>query len=111
LNNFCQNCGTSIDVDGNACIECGFQFNNSVRSETKSSNNSSKLVLGYLMSIISLFFIPLLFGSISIYIGLKVKKSGHDSEGLLLVIVASILMTIGIILGMVVGAITFSNLF
>ena len=66
------------------------------------------LILGVLTALVSLLFIPPLFGIIAIYCGYKLRKS-DKTVGLILIILAIIFMVVGIIFGAYIGAQNYLN--
>lgn len=69
-------------------------------------NNKGGKVIGTLSiicAIISILFIPILFGPIGIFLGISAKKRGEGTLGLVGIILSSIFMVVGIILAIIVG--------
>lgn len=66
------------------------------------SNPTVWIVLNIIFSVISLLFIPILFGGLGIFFGYMVKKS-KNSLGTGLMILAGVCMFIGFIIGVLVG--------
>ena len=101
---YCEHCNEAINPDSDICLTCGRFINKKIVNK----NSNSNLFLGYIFAILSLFFIPILFGGLGIYLGNKVKKSGDESSGNTLITVSIILMIIGIIWGAYVGATSYN---
>ena len=101
---YCEYCNEPINPDSDICLKCG-KFLTKKTPYTKSNSN---LFLGYVFAIIGLFFIPILFCGLGIYLGNKVKKNGDESSGNTLITVSIILMILGIIFGAYVGATTYN---
>ena len=99
---YCEYCNEPINPDSDICLQCGKFVNKN------NSKPNSNLFLGYIFAILSVFFIPILFGGLGIYLGNKVKKNGEENSGNTLIIVSIILMVIGIIWGAYVGATSFN---
>lgn len=100
---YCEYCNEPMNPDSDICLQCGRIIN----KKAPKSNSESNLFLGYIFAVISLFFIPILFGGLGIYLGNKVKKNGDESSGNRLITVSIILMVIGMIIGAYVGATSF----
>lgn len=97
---YCHHCGTKYDLGTLQCFECGISLN-SIHHIPQIK--STKLGMGYLFAILSLFFFPIIFGPIGIFIGAKAKSQGYDYEGTRLIIVAFVLMFFGIMIGAFIG--------
>ncbi|MDK7115678.1 hypothetical protein [Staphylococcus pettenkoferi] len=74
----------------------------------KTNDTSLKvfIILGWIFTVISLFFIPIVFGIAGIVFGALVIGKGRTTHGILM-IVAAIICTI---IGMVFGAMVMNNM-
>jgi hypothetical protein len=60
-------------------------------------------VIGLISAIISLLFIPILFGVAAIILGIVARKKGDLTFGLVVIILGAVFMVIGMILGAIVN--------
>ena len=97
---YCHHCGTKYEIGTLSCVECGMLLN---AINQKPQIKPVNLGMGYLFAILSLFFFPIIFGPIGIFIGAKAKSQGYDYEGTRLIIVAFVLMFFGIMIGAFIG--------
>lgn len=97
---FCHHCGAKYEIGMLICMECGITLN---PFHHKPQIKPTNLGIGYLFAILSLFFFPIIFGPISIFIGAKAKAQGQDYEGTRLIVVAAVLMLFGIFFGAFIG--------
>jgi hypothetical protein len=109
---FCTNCGTQVKEEARFCSACGSKINaqekveTSIESPTQPVPNSSGtvyVVLGWIFFGISLLFIPILFGAGAFIMGYLVRKSGQETHGTILMILAIAGAIFGTLLGMAVA--------
>lgn len=60
-------------------------------------------VVGLVCAIISLLFLPVLFGPAAIVLGVVARKKGDVSFGLVVIILGAVFMVFGMVLGAVVN--------
>lgn len=105
---FCFNCGNKIIKGSNFCSYCGTNFKisspyiakyNIVEKKDEEENIIFWLLIGFISSIISIFFLPPLFGILGIFCGYIAHKKGSETGGGLIVILSIICMVIGIFWG------------
>ena len=60
-------------------------------------------IIGLVCAIISLLFIPILFGPAAIILGIIARKKGDLNFGLIVIILGAVFMVIGMILGIAVN--------
>ena len=60
-------------------------------------------VIGLICAIISLLFIPVLFGPVAIILGIVAKKKGDSTFGLVVIVLGAVFMVIGMLLGALIS--------
>lgn len=60
-------------------------------------------IVGFICAIISLLFLPIVFGSAAIILGVVARKKGDSSFGLVVIVLGVVLMVSGMVLGAVVN--------
>lgn len=93
---FCSKCGSENQEKSNCCINCNAALNEIDKDKEKSFKTKS-----IIFAIISLLFIPPLFGTLGIISGSKLKKF-NEKEGNTLIIINVICMILGMALGVAV---------
>lgn len=116
---YCQSCGTQNQEQAKYCIKCGnklevtveegvseYQVDKSNTSSLSGKKFTKYRVFGIVFALLSLFVGPIIFGAISFYFGMKLKKMG-DEFGVYIQIVAVVFA----IIGTIYGAIVWTNIF
>lgn len=122
---FCVKCGKKIPKETKFCQYCGAEQPTSTstssdsqqvvhnqESSAKQGNNTTAstllLVFGWISAVLSLLFIPVVFGIIGIVLGFFERKY-HKNAGNILIIVSIVLMIVGIVFGMIMGSQAFEG--
>ncbi|WP_425431748.1 zinc-ribbon domain-containing protein [Halobacillus alkaliphilus] len=112
---YCSACGAKNNQEANFCVSCGKSLNQATEVEKDnkptssandiSSNNVSKessnlyLILGWVFSVISLLFIPILFAAGGVIFGYLHRKN-DQTHGTIIMIAAVACGIFGTIFGM-----------
>lgn len=103
----CPNCGNTIKEDTLTCDECGHVINKDNQQPKKPSKGSIAIpITGFLFALIALVLFPPVFGGLGIFMGFQTKKHRNDKLGTIVIITSAICLVIG----MVLGFLTFSNI-
>ena len=95
---YCQNCGNDVPPVSDFCDECGVEIGTVASSGTNRRLKASGIISGA----ISLVFLPIVFGPISIMCGYLLYDRGEREWGKWIAIGGFVAMIIGIVLGIVV---------
>jgi hypothetical protein len=69
--------------------------------ETSEKNGKVAGIFSVICAVISLIFIPILFGTVGIFLGITAQRRGQKTLGTVGVVLSSVFMVIGIIFGVV----------
>lgn len=118
---FCANCGTQLNERVQYCPTCGNpvpqpNVSNPVGTGTQSyygqpvnrpvtpvRSATGYVVFGFIFALISLWYLPPVFGGLAIYFGTLVKRAGQESLGKTLTVVGIICMIVGMLVGAILG--------
>lgn len=115
---FCSNCGSKIEEETNFCPFCGASQRQESTGEagtTKMSTNSSMdelkahiekgkrtgnlyKIVGWVSTVISLFFFPIIFGALAIIMG-YLYRDHNEKEGTIIIIAGVAFALTGFFLG------------
>lgn len=73
------------------------------RSKSKTNKGRVYSIIGLICAIISLLFVPIVFGVAAIILGVVARKKGDNTFGLVVIILGAVFMVIGMILGAAVS--------
>lgn len=93
---FCNNCGIQNPDEAIFCIRCGKQF-----TSTKHNLDLTYVIAGIATAIISLAFLPPVFGIVSMTCGYKLHKQGSDVWGIGIFMLGLVSMFIGLFIGFI----------
>lgn len=102
---FCTVCGEALPQGTvNACPSCGADLRK-IDATLMNRQNSSDTgvifaVFGFIFAAISLFLFPPVFGGLGIWFGTIVRNKGNKSLGLVVIILSTVLMLMGMLLGL-----------
>lgn len=120
---YCNKCGTKIESSDKFCSSCGIsqkkennlsngqnddismgKIKNEVKMKFEESNQSGKLymIIGWISMVVSLLFIPVLFGAISVIMGYLYRDYDHK-HGTIIMIAGIAGAIFGFLFGMSVG--------
>ncbi|KRN03233.1 hypothetical protein FD13_GL000012 [Levilactobacillus senmaizukei DSM 21775 = NBRC 103853] len=116
---FCPKCGTQVAKDVVFCPKCGTNLageglpdpatnQQAVPTSTtpeKSPNAALLITLGWISTVVSLLFVPILFGVAGAFCGYRLTRfPGNRTAGIVLMIFAILFGIIGVVMGAAVGA-------
>ncbi|WP_073991989.1 zinc ribbon domain-containing protein [Salimicrobium jeotgali] len=112
---YCSACGAENNQEANFCVSCGNSLNQATRVENDNNSTSSAndistnnvsnessnlyLILGWVFSVISLLFIPILFAAGGVIFGYLHRKN-DQTHGTIIMIAAVACGIFGTIFGM-----------
>ena len=92
---YCQSCGAELAADSQFCESCGTE----VGSSDSSSDHTALKLIGGTSAVISLIFLPIIFGPLSMLCGFLVYSKGDEQTGKRLAIGGFACMCVGMFLG------------
>lgn len=119
---YCSKCGSEMEKSSRFCSSCGAsQGNQDVREVSQTSESFNNFVdearfqpnerkktghiyviIGWISMVISLLFIPILFGAIAVIMG-YLYRSYNQKHGTVLMIAGVAGTVLGVLIGMLVG--------
>ena len=110
---FCSNCGTNNPEGTGVCSNCGGPSNRanqpppapvfSAPRPTSPGNTFS--VIGIICGAIAFLLLPIVFGPAGLILGAVAKSKGEDKA-----VLAMIVSGLGLVVGMIIGALVYSSL-
>jgi uncharacterized membrane protein YvbJ len=100
----CKSCGKSLKQNAKFCENCGSKVNKSISKSV--SDNDDYLVyaiFGFLFAIISIFFVPIVFGGLGIWFSRILKSKGKETLSTLLLVISITFMLLGFLYGFIAG--------
>lgn len=94
---YCQNCGNDMPPVSEFCDECGVEVGTRAASETNKRLKASGIISGAL----SLVFLPILFGPISMVCGYLLYDRGEKEWGKWIAVGGFVAMVLGVALAYV----------
>ena len=91
---YCQNCGNDVPPISDFCDECGVEIGTVAADEANKKLKAS----GIISAAISLIFLPIVFGPISIMCGYLLYDRGDEEWGKWIALGGFVAMVIGILL-------------
>lgn len=75
------------------------------------NNNSDSTfeVLGWISIVLSLFFLPIIFGTIGVIMGYIVRKQRNETRGTIMMITAIAVTIIGVLIGAIIGSLILTS--
>ncbi|MFC6275297.1 zinc-ribbon domain-containing protein [Levilactobacillus tangyuanensis] len=115
---FCPKCGTQVANDVAFCPKCGTNLTGEGMPDTtsqqdapvpakpeKSPNAALLITLGWISAVISLLFVPILFGAAGAFCGYRLTRfPGNRTAGVVLMVFAILFGVVGVIMGAIVGS-------
>lgn len=96
-------CGAQIRQQAELCPECGVRQDGAAESESDDDTlATAALAAGAFLSLVSLVFLPILFGPLAMLCGILAIAGGRHVAGVLLTVWAAIATMIGMVIGMAV---------
>jgi hypothetical protein len=103
---FCSNCGNTINAEGQFCAKCGTPRGALIQQvppppPQKSTGNPFSTA-GIICGVIAFLVVPILFGPIGLILGAIAHSKGEEKA-----VVALVVSGIGLVAGMIIGALVF----
>jgi len=95
---YCQNCGNDMPPVSEFCDECGVEVGVHAANETNKKLKASGIISGAL----SLIFLPIVFGPISIICGYLLYDRGEKEWGKWIAIGGAVAMVVGFLLSYII---------
>lgn len=92
---YCQSCGSELSEGSQFCSACGTE----VGTSDSSTDHTGLKILGGGSAVISVIFLPILFGPISMVIGYLLYQKGEEQAGRAIGIGGFVCMCLGFLLG------------
>jgi lipopolysaccharide export LptBFGC system permease protein LptF len=75
-----------------------------VQKEPQAKNRGTVYaILGWIFCVLSLAFVPILFGALAFIMGFLLRRSGKDVHGVVLMVMAVAGAILGVIIGIIIG--------
>lgn len=101
---YCTECGAVISTEAEFCPECGARtagLKDPAREKSRIGETGYKTI-GAITGIISFVFLPIVFGPITIFIGVQLYRKHSELAGIAMMIFGGAGLVIGAILGVLV---------
>lgn len=107
--NYCARCGSKVEQQANKfCTNCGNSLVQSLHREhvvqdtikaNEKGNPTAFIVGGWICCVVSLLFIPVLFGAAGVILGYLLTTKGEKTHGTIMVIASIACGIFGMLLG------------
>ena len=97
---FCKKCGLQLDTEAVICVKCGVPTENFIPTSKKESGKGL-IPMGYICAVMSVLFIPLLFGFAGIVVGIVNLVKDRVGHGIAQILLSGICALFGTYLGMI----------
>ncbi len=110
---FCPECGTQISEHAQFCVKCAYPITNiknrkpdytslnTLNPNKKQNEESGLIIAGYIVSVLSLFILPIFLLITGVIIGIINISRGSLGHGMIQIILSIIFGTIGSLIGIV----------
>lgn len=97
---YCRSCGEIIKEEAVICPHCGVRSSGQSGPEPDSKlGESGYTALGIVTAVIALFFVPILFGGISMFSGYQIFRNWSEQRGIGIMILGGVSLVLGVIFG------------
>ncbi len=99
----CPSCSVVSETEKGFCPECGTRYDRSTTASTSSGDGGSFATAGLACGIVAFLFFPIVLGPLGIVLGAIAWNKGHPRGQ-----TATIVSIVGLIVGMMLGAVMWS---
>lgn len=97
---YCRSCGEIIKREAEICPHCGVRSSGHSDQDPDSKlGKSGYTALGIVTAVIALFFVPILFGAISMFSGYQISRNWSEQLGIGIMILGGVSLILGVIFG------------
>ncbi|MFC2949433.1 zinc-ribbon domain-containing protein [Virgibacillus sediminis] len=110
---FCPQCGADVHEQSRFCSKCGTELSTAESdstasalkqepTETDTGSANTYMIIGWICCVVSLIFIPIIFGAITVIMGYLTKKT-NEQHGTIMMIAGVAAAIFGMLLGAALG--------